>query len=255
MRPTFVLREANSCQLQSCENAECGAISRGQPGSYLALSEADERRMRSGTDRHPRSWSRGARHALDGPGPRGRPRRRRLPGFGDDDVRPAMVRSGRRGTIPRAATNKQSCFSPMRRTSESRSPCGIRASAGVGLLVVHELLRLAVEHQRAADAIGNVGEVRQRGRQVPFEHVAGQHLRIVGTDRVDEVLIVRRLGRRQPDRLAAGPAAGAGPGPFSFFRRPARSTTARSGRLLDPEPALRCRRTGCRYAAVPSSLV
>ena len=41
----------------------------------------------------------------------------------------------------------------------------------IGLLVVDEPLGFSVEHQRAADAVRNVAEVRQRRRQVALEHV------------------------------------------------------------------------------------
>src|SRR4051812_32259502 len=69
------------------------------------------------------------------------------------------------------------------------------------LLVPLERLGLAVELQRMAGEIGDVGQVRQRRRQVPFQDLAGEHLRIVGADRVDEVLVVRELDGREPLRL------------------------------------------------------
>src|SRR5438045_1982541 len=70
----------------------------------------------------------------------------------------------------------------------------------VRLLVVDKRLRASVERELAADAIRNVAEVRQRRGQVAVENAAGQHLRIAGADRIDEVLIVRRFRRRQADR-------------------------------------------------------
>ena len=70
----------------------------------------------------------------------------------------------------------------------------------------------------AADAVRNVAEVRQRRRHVAFEHVARQHLRIAGADRVDEVLVVRRT-RSSSGRSARveSPAGASAPGPFSLF--------------------------------------
>ena len=50
-----------------------------------------------------------------------------------------------------------------------------------------------------------------------FEDVARQDLRIVRADRVDEVLVVRELDRRQAGRLGRGIAGESEPGPFSFF--------------------------------------
>src|SRR5207247_1101761 len=72
----------------------------------------------------------------------------------------------------------------------------------VSLLVVDELLRLSVEYQRAANEVRDVAEMRQRRRDVTLEHVAREQLRIAGTDRIDEVLVVRVLGRREARRLA-----------------------------------------------------
>src|SRR5712692_11833264 len=43
--------------------------------------------------------------------------------------------------------------------------------------------------------------MRQRRGQVPLENVARDQLRIAGADRVDEILVMRVLGRRQTGRL------------------------------------------------------
>src|SRR5437773_12579325 len=63
----------------------------------------------------------------------------------------------------------------------------------VGFLVVDEGLGFAVEHERAPGEIRNVGQVRQRRRQMTLEDAAGEDLRIAGADRIDEVLVVRIL--------------------------------------------------------------
>src|SRR4051812_41217869 len=107
------------------------------------------------------------------------------------------------------------------------------------LLVPLERLGLAVELQRMPREIGDVRQVRQRGRQVPLQDLAGEHLRIVGADRVDEVLVVRELDRREPLRFRRllrrlGPRAllvlGAD---RSHVGLPLAAA------LLDPQPALR----------------
>src|SRR5262249_36785849 len=106
----------------------------------------------------------------------------------------------------------------------------------VGVLVVDEPLGLPVERQRAADAVRDVREVRQRRREVPFVPVAVEQLRIAGADRVDEVLIVRVLGRRQTGRLAVGIAQVLA-GPFLVLRPEVRLPLLAG--LLDPQPAFR----------------
>ena len=73
----------------------------------------------------------------------------------------------------------------------------------IGVFVADERLLLAIEHERAADAIRDVRQVRQRRREMAFEDVARQDLRIASADRVDEVLVVWILRRRQPGRLSA----------------------------------------------------
>src|SRR5688500_16693373 len=73
----------------------------------------------------------------------------------------------------------------------------------VGLLVVLHRLALAVELDLVADAERDVREVRQRGRQVPFEDVAGEDLRIARADRRDEVAVVPALLGGQPGRRRA----------------------------------------------------
>ena len=150
-------------------------------------------------------------------------------------------------SMPRAGTRQRLAWSCEGVPKEPGTSNPLRYSRVRSLsasLVVDERLRLAVELQLTADAVRDVAQVRQRRRQVAFEDVAGQHLRIVGADRVDEVLIVRgtrcwsgrsvpRVGSR---RVGAGPLLVLGP----------KYDCQLAAALLDPQPALRCRRTGCR---------
>src|SRR5437867_6695529 len=87
-----------------------------------------------------------------------------------------------------------------RRDLESLAVALLPVEQLVGVLVVRELLGLAVESQLAPDAVRDVAEMRQRRGQMSFEDVAREDLRIARADRVDEVLIVRILRRRQPGR-------------------------------------------------------
>src|SRR5262249_41247300 len=80
-------------------------------------------------------------------------------------------------------------------------PVRLARQQPIRVLVVHEALFAPVERERAADAVRDVREMRQRRREVPFHDVAGEQLRIAGADCVDEVLIVRRFDRGQPGRL------------------------------------------------------
>ena len=127
-----------------------------------------------------------------------------------------------------------------RTTSESRSPCDTRASAARRPSCRRRTLRLAVERERVADAVRDVREVGKRRRQVAFHDVAGELLRIVGADGVDEVLIVRELrsssGRPARRRASGGVSA---PGPFSFFAPTAHVGLPPAAGFVDPEPALR----------------
>ena len=43
---------------------------------------------------------------------------------------------------------------------------------GIGLLVADELQRCGIEVQAAAEAVGDVGQVHEAGRQVPLQDVA-----------------------------------------------------------------------------------
>src|SRR5204863_4160396 len=105
-----------------------------------------------------------------------------------------------------------------------------------GFLVVDELLRLAVERQLTAGAVRRIAQMRQRRGEMAFEHVAGQQLRIVRANRVDEVLIVRILRRRQTGRpLVWIRRVGAR---TLFALRPEVRLPLLAG-LLDPQPALR----------------
>ena len=83
--------------------------------------------------------------------------------------------------------------------------------------------------------------------QVPFEDVAGQDLRIVGANRVDEVLIVGELDRRQPHGLGLI-ARRPSPAPSRSSRRAGPSTTATCGRSPRSRASPSCRRRCCRCA-------
>src|SRR4051812_19708585 len=73
----------------------------------------------------------------------------------------------------------------------------------VGVLVVHEGLALSVERQLPSSAVGDVRELRQGRGEVPFVDVARQDLGILGAERFDEVLVMRRLDTREHPRVAA----------------------------------------------------
>src|SRR5262245_30286960 len=119
-----------------------------------------------------------------------------------------------------------------RRDLEAFAVAALAVQVLVGVLVVDELLGLAVEGQLTARAVRRVAEMRQRRGEMALVDVAGEHFRIVRADRVDEVLVVRILGRGE-SRRAFVRIRRVGAGPF-FVLRPEIRLPLLAG-FLDPE--------------------
>src|SRR5687767_6321786 len=71
----------------------------------------------------------------------------------------------------------------------------------IRLSVADEGLGLAVEDERASHAIGDVGQVRQRRREVSVRDLAVELLRVTRPQGIDEVLVVRRLDAGEDERI------------------------------------------------------
>ena len=109
---------------------------------------------------------------------------------------------------------------------------------------------LPSKRQLPADPVGDVRQVRQRRRQVALLDVAGEHLRVVRADGVDEVRVVRRLLAREHVRVAAA-LLRRGLGARALLVLAAEVATATCGRRRRSRPSPWCRRRGCRSAGCP----
>ena len=120
----------------------------------------------------------------------------------------------------------------------------------VGLGVAHERLGLPVELQLPPDPVGDVGQVRERRREVALLDAAGEHLRVVRADRVDEVPVVRALLAGEDVGIGAA-LRRRGLGARALLVPRGRSSSATCGRRRRSRASPSSRRRGCRSAACP----